>query len=314
MGEFDVIERHFRPLAGQDALELSDDCALLTPPEGQVIAISTDTMVENVHFLPTDPVNTLGRKLLRCNLSDLAAMGASPLGYTLNLTLPRGRTYSNEWFEAFCSGLAEDQKHYNIPLIGGDTTSTDGPLVLNATIYGGVKREKALRRNGAQVGDEVWVTGTIGDAALGLLALQNILPDPTGWLSTRYQLPSPRINLALHDIANAAMDISDGLVQDSAHIARASGVSLQINAHKVPTSSAADALGPQHLKRRLSGGDDYELLLCVPPHKTAALKAACAQHGVHVTHIGRVDVGQGVTVCDEKGQSLHFEKTGWQHF
>nr|WP_294916875.1 thiamine-phosphate kinase [uncultured Neokomagataea sp.] len=314
MGEFDVIERHFRPLAGDAALDLSDDCALLTPPPEQVIAISTDTMVENVHFLPDDPVGTLGRKLLRCNLSDLAAMGATPLGYTLNLTLPRDRSFSEAWFTAFCGGLAEDQKHYGIPLLGGDTTSINGPLVLNATIYGGVHPHLALRRNGAKPGDDVWVTGTIGDATLGLLALQGDITDPSGALSARYHLPLPRVHLPLGGIASAAMDISDGLVQDCAHIARASGVLLRINADLVPISPAAAALGPKYLTRRLSGGDDYELLLCVPPEHSDALQQICAIHNVPITRIGTAHNGQGVHIHDATGQTIIFEKTGWQHF
>ncbi|WP_068172631.1 thiamine-phosphate kinase [Neokomagataea thailandica] len=314
MGEFDVIERHFRPLAGDAALDLSDDCALLIPPPEQVIAISTDTMVENVHFLPDDPVETLGRKLLRCNLSDLAAMGATPLGYTLNLTLPRDRSFSDAWFSAFCGGLAEDQKHYNIPLLGGDTTSINGPLVLNATIYGGVRPEHALRRNGAQLGDDVWVTGTIGDAALGLLALQGKLADPDGTFSARYHLPLPRVHLPLGGLAHAAMDISDGLIQDCAHIARASGVMLYINADHVPASPAAAALGAEYLKHRLSGGDDYELLLCVPTERAEALQQLCAAHHVPITRIGTVRKGQGVHVHDHADHTLTFEKTGWLHF
>lgn len=314
MGEFDVIERHFRPLAGEAALDLSDDCALLTPPPEQVIAISTDTMVENVHFIPNDPVNTLGRKLLRCNLSDLAAMGATPLGYTLNLTLPRDRSFTDEWFAAFCGGLAADQKQYGIPLIGGDTTSINGPLVLNATIYGAVHPHLAFRRNGAQVGDDVWVTGTIGDATLGLLALQGHITDPDGTLKSRYHLPLPRVHLPLGGLVHAAMDISDGLVQDAAHIARASSVMLRINADCVPTSDAAAALGPHYLKRRLSGGDDYELLLCVPPQHAGDVQKICAQQNVPVTRIGTVQSGQGVFVHDQSGHALSFEKTGWQHF
>ncbi|WP_408873296.1 thiamine-phosphate kinase [Gluconobacter roseus] len=313
-GEFGFIARHFRPLAGPESLDLRDDCALMRCPAGEEFAISTDTMVENVHFLPDDPPETLGRKLLRCNLSDLAAMGARPHAYTLNVTVPRGGRHDESWFAAFSRGLSEDQKLYGIHLIGGDTTSISGPLVLSATVFGLLQRDTALRRSTARPGDDVWVTGTIGDAALGLLVLQGKLQDPSGFLAERYHLPRPRTGLHLHGIVSAAMDISDGLIQDCGHIAEESGVQLVIEADAVPVSSAAASLGHDWLMRRLCGGDDYELLLTCAPRHSEALQVACQAAEIPVHRIGTVRSGTGVRVLDAKGRDIIPEQGGWQHF
>ena len=283
-------------------------------PPGQELAISTDTMVENVHFLPDDPPNTVGRKLLRCNLSDLAAMGARPHAYTLNVTIPSNSRYDDAWFGAFTAGLAEDQARYGVTLLGGDTTSTVGPLVLSATVFGRLQTGTALRRNGAKAGDGVWVTGSIGDAALGLLALQGKLPDPSGFLSERYHLPRPRTGLALNTIAHAAMDISDGLVQDCQHLANESAMAIAIQAEAVPTSTAAAALGSDWLELRLTGGDDYELLLTCAPEREKDLLQMCQAANVPVTRIGTVSSGQGVHVLDQNGIVMPLRKSGWQHF
>jgi len=312
--EFSFIARHFRPLAGPEALDLRDDCALMRCPVGEEFAISTDTMVENVHFLPDDPPETLGRKLLRCNLSDLAAMGARPHAYTLNVTVPRGGRHDESWFTAFSNGLAEDQRHYGVHLIGGDTTSISGPLVLSATVFGLLKQNTALRRNNSRAGDDIWVTGTIGDAALGLLVLQGRLRDPSGFLATQYRLPQPRTGLNLHGIVNAAMDISDGLIQDCGHIATESGVQLVIESEAVPVSDAAASLGQDWLMQRLCGGDDYELLLTCPPERSRALQSACQDAGIAVHRIGRVQTGRGVRLLDATGADIVLEQGGWQHF
>ncbi|GBR71036.1 thiamine-phosphate kinase [Gluconobacter kanchanaburiensis] len=313
-GEFDFIARYFRPLAGSGSLDLRDDCALMRCPDGKEFAISTDTMVENVHFLPDDPAETLGCKLLRCNLSDLAAMGARPHAYTLNVTVPRNGRYDEHWFSGFSRGLAADQRDYGIHLLGGDTTSITGPLVISATVFGLLDRGSALRRNGAAPGDEIWVTGTIGDGALGLLALQGKISDPSGFLAERYRLPRPRTGLALHGIVSAAMDISDGLIQDCGHIAHESGVQLLIEAQTVPTSDAAAALGPDFLMQRLSGGDDYELLLTCAPQQAKTLQAVCQKAGVPIRRIGTVRSGSGVKILDAAGCEIISETRGWQHF
>src|SRR3984957_20002066 len=201
--EFALIAKYFRPLAGPGSLDLSDDAALLTPPEGRDLVLTADAMVAGVHFLPDDPPDLIGRKLLRVNLSDLAAKAATPLGYLLTVSTPRDT--SEAWFAAFTSGLAQDQKEFGVTLLGGDTTSTPGPMALSLTIVGHVAPGMAVHRAGASDGDGVWVTGTIGDGALGLAVATGRLTDSTGFLLGRYRLPQPRIGLAIGAIASAGM-------------------------------------------------------------------------------------------------------------
>jgi len=281
--EFSLIARHFRPLCGEGALDLADDAALFLPPPGRQLVFSADAIVETVHFLPSDPPETIGRKLLRVNLSDLAAMGAAPLHYLLTLSAPRATP--DAWFAGFAAGLAADQAAFGVRLLGGDTTSTPGPISLTATIIGHVSPGQALRRRGAQPGDGLWVTGTIGDGALGLLALRGEITDPTNHLASRYRVPQPRLGLRLHGIASAAMDISDGLLQDAGHLCRAGGLGVEIDAALVPLSDAARIAG--RLDLVLSGGDDYELLLAVPPAREGALLAEAARAAIPITRIGR---------------------------
>ena len=192
--EFALIARHFRPLAGDGALDLSDDAALLTPPAGQQLVLAADALVEGVHFLPDDPPGMIARKLLRVNLSDLAAMGAAPLGYLMTTAFTRGT--SDSWIADFVAGLAEDQQRYGITVLGGDTVATPGPACFSLTIIGTVPPGQALHRRGARIGDEVWVSGSIGDGALGLRVLQGKLAaDAEGHLARRYRLPEPRLAL-----------------------------------------------------------------------------------------------------------------------
>ena len=311
--EFALIARHFRPLAGPGALDLADDAAVFSPPPGRALVVAADAMVAGVHFLPDDPPETVGKKLLRVNLSDLAAMGAAPLGYLMTVSAPKATPEA--WFAAFAAGLAEDQARYGISLLGGDTTSTPGPITLSLTILGTVVPGQAIRRAGAKPGHGIWVTGTIGDAALGLAALQGRLADPTGYLATRYRLPEPRLGLALAGIAEAGMDVSDGLVQDLGHLCRAGGVGAEIDADTVPLSVAARAAGPEWLATCLTGGDDYELLLAVPAECEAALQAAGAGAGVPITRIGRFIVGDSsVVIRRADGSPLRIERGGWSHF
>lgn len=314
--EFSFIHRHFSELAGPAALGLKDDAAVFLPPAGRELVIAADAMVENVHFLPDDPAETIGRKLLRCNLSDLAAMGARPEGWLL--TLARAPGFDDAWFSAFCGGLKADQAHFGLSLLGGDTTSTQGPLVLSLTILGSVLPGQAIRRIGAQAGDGLWVTGTIGDGALGLRVLQGGLADPSGHLAERYRLPRPRVGLPLHGLASAAMDVSDGLVQDAGHLARENGLSVTIQASTVPLSEAARACGPEWLETCLTGGDDYEILFAVPPAREEALMHAgvlmTLSGPVPVSRIGQFHSGAaGVQVLDENGTPMRFKKTGWSH-
>ena len=310
--EFGLIARHFRPLAGPGALDLLDDGAVLQPPPGRELVLTADSMVAGVHFLPDDPADTVGAKLLRVNLSDLAAMGAVPLAYLMTVSAPRDT--GDAWFAAFAAGLLRDQAQFGITLLGGDTTATPGPMTLSLTAIGHVAPGGALRRRGAAAGDEGWVTGTVGDGALGLLALRGQVPDPDGWLAGRYRLPQPRLGLALHGIVSACMDVSDGLVQDLGHLCRAAGLGAVIEAALVPRSPAARAAGEAWLKTCLTGGDDYELLMAVPPHHAEALQAEAAAQGAHVTRIGRFEAGAQIRVLDGAGGAISLDRPGWSHF
>ena len=311
--EFARIARHFRPLAGPGALALEDDAAVFTPPAGRELVIAADAMVEGVHFLPDDPPDLIARKLLRTNLSDLAAMGALPLGYLMTVAVPAATPDS--WFAAFAAGLAADQAAFSIFLLGGDTTSTSGPVSLSVTVLGTVAPGRALHRVGARAGDGIWVSGTIGDGALGLLAATGRLADADGYLSGRYRLPQPRLalGLALHGIAHAAMDVSDGLVQDVGHLCRASGLAAEIDAGAVPLSPPARAA--DMLVTCLTGGDDYELVMAIPPAREAALAAAARATCIPVTRIGGFLAGAPrVTVRRADGSILPLERGGWSHF
>lgn len=308
--EFGLIARHFRPLAGPGAFDLLDDAAVLTSPPGRELVLTADTLVAGVHFLPDDPADTVGAKLLRVSLSDLAAMGATPLAYLMTVSAPRDT--DDAWFKAFATGLSRDQARFGITLLGGDTTATPGPMTLSLTAMGHVAPGAALRRRGAAAGDEVWVTGTVGDGALGLLALQGRFPDPDGWLAGRYRLPQPRLGLALHGVVSACMDVSDGLVQDLGHLCRAAGIGAVIEAALVPRSPAALAAGEGWLATCLTGGDDYELLMAVPPERANALRAAA--RGLSVTRIGRFEAGAQVRVVDEAGAPISLDRPGWSHF
>jgi thiamine-monophosphate kinase len=309
--EFDRIARYFAPLAGPEALGLADDAAVWTAPHGFEAVLTVDQMIENVHFLPDDPVDLVARKLLRRNLSDLAAMGAVPVGYLLTFAVPREAPEA--WFADFAKGLAADQAEFDIRLFGGDSASTSGPVSLTATLIGTVTAGEGLRRNGAMAGDALFVTGTVGDAVLGLEAARGNLADPTGYFTMRRLLPSPRIGLKLAGIAHAVIDISDGLVQDLGHVCRASGLAAEIFAHEVPLSGAARAAGTQWLETRLTGGDDYELLIAAPEAAEAELRAACGT--VPLTRAGRFMPGAAeVRVLEKNGTPLRFKQAGWSHF
>jgi thiamine-monophosphate kinase len=302
--EFALIARHFRPLAGPGALNLQDDAAVLAPPPGRELVLTCDAMVAGVHFLPDDPPDLIGRKLLRVNLSDLAAKGATPIGYLMTVSTPRDT--QDAWYAAFAAGLHQDQQEYGVTLLGGDTTSTPGPISLSLTILGHVAPGQAVHRMGARPGDGIFVTGTIGDGALGLAVARGRLLDPTGFLLSRYRLPQPRIGVAIAGVASAGMDISDGLVQDLGHICRASDVIAEIDAANVPLSPQARAAGPDWLPTCLTGGDDYELLLAIPPGREA---------GIPVTRIGAFRAGPPeVIVRGLDGKPMNLARGGWSHF
>ena len=311
--EFSLIARHFRPLAGPGALDLGDDAALLTPPPGRHLVLTADAMVGGVHFLADDPPELVGRKLLRVNLSDLAAKGAVPIGYLMTASTPADTP--DAWFAGFAAGLAQDQAAYGVTLLGGDTTSTPGPISLSLTIVGHVAPGSMIKRGGAREGDGIWVTGTIGDGALGLAVAQGRLADPSGFLLDRYRLPRPRVGLRLAGIASAGMDVSDGLVQDLGHICRTSGLAAEVAAARVPLSDAAREAGPEWVASCLTGGDDYELLLAVPPGRATALRREAARHGIAVTRIGHFHSGPAeVMVRGASGEPLALTKGGWSHF
>lgn len=310
MDEFARIATYFAPLAAAAGRGLADDAAVLTPPVGRELVLTTDQMLEGIHFLPGDDPALIARKLLRRNLSDLAAMGATPLGYLLTMALPVA--VPETWLASFTEGLARDQQFYNIGLLGGDSSSARTEIALSATLLGHCAPGQALARKGAKPGDKIFVTGTIGDAVLGLQARLGKLSDPSGFLTQRSLLPDPRVGLALAGIASAAIDISDGLVQDLGHICHQSGVRAVVNTSAVPLSPQAEAVGPTYLPLRLTGGDDYELLLAVPPAREAALRLACGD--VKVTQIGQFEAGQGVQLLDGEGHALNLTETGWRHF
>ncbi|MGB1026571.1 MAG: thiamine-phosphate kinase, partial [Rhodospirillaceae bacterium] len=298
-GEFSLIDSLFRPLAASasGALDLRDDAALVRVPEGQELTVSCDTLVSGVHFLPKDPPDLVARKCLRVNLSDMAAMGAEPKGVLLSAQLAPDVT--TDWLERFADGLGQDLKTFGIGLYGGDTVATPGPTAFSVTIFGHVTQGTALRRSGAKVGQGIWVSGSLGDAAFGLIVLRDGLlgleHEHQNFLADRYRLPRPRVDLGLglRGIASACMDVSDGLVADLTHLAKASGVQAVISAPSLPMSDAVAALVADDLDRLESvfaGGDDYELLFCADdaPKIQDMLKALAQETQTPLCRIGQM--------------------------
>jgi len=320
--EFQRIEDFFAPLArrAEGAFGLQDDAAILTPPEGRDLVVTTDTLVAMVHFLEDDDPADLATKLLRVSLSDLAAMGAEPFAYTLNLALPP--EIDDPWLGAFTAGVAQDQERYGIDLVGGDTVSTPGMLTVGATLFGTVPSGLALRRRGAAQGDLIMVSGTIGDGALGLLAARNrlsgIRAEVAQELAQRYRRPEPRVVLGqgLIGLASAAIDVSDGLAGDLAHMAAASGVRIVLEAPSVPLSAAAAEVLHADPSRRLhvlTGGDDYELAFAVPPARRSQVETIARSDGVNVTAVGWVEQGSGLIVQDSQGRPMELPTLGYSH-
>jgi thiamine-monophosphate kinase len=313
-GEFEFIARRLRPLASAPgALALLDDAALLDPRPGMQLVLTKDAMVADVHFLESDPPDQIAKKLLRVNLSDLAAMGAAPIGYLLALARPRA--IEDEWLGAFCAGLADDNAAFEISLLGGDTVGTPGPLTLSLTAIGEVPKGEALLRSGAQPGDDIWVSGTLGDAALGLAVLQgelSVAEPMRSQLVERYRLPQPRLALgqALRGLAHAAIDISDGLLADLGHIVKTSKVGAELHADLLPLST--DLPGARNAA--LSGGDDYELLFTAPPSQRSAIERLAEKLDLPLTRIGTMQPAAGIRVLDAAGVEIHPVRTGWTHF
>jgi thiamine-monophosphate kinase len=321
LGEFERIARFFAPLAAPGALGLVDDIALIDGPPGEQYVLKTDAIVEGIDFLPETPPAAVAQKLLRVNLSDLAAKGATPLFYLLVTTLPR--RLGEDWLEGFAAGLAEDQARYGIGLLGGDMSAIDGPIALSATLIGRVARGRAVLRSTAKPGDLVFVSGTLGDAALGLAVLRGTLAledaASRAFLIDRYHLPQPRLALGqrLAAVVHAMLDVSDGLVADLGHLCTASGVGAVVEAALLPLSAAAQpAVSGERrwLEAALAGGDDYELLFSAPEGAAAAIAAVARETGVPVTAIGRIEAGSGVRVLDRDGAPLALAQGGYRHF
>jgi thiamine-monophosphate kinase len=317
--EFGIIAQYFAPLAhGQgETFSLTDDAALLEVPPGQQLVMTKDMMVAGVHFFADDAPDLIARKLLRVNVSDLAAMGAKPLAYMLGFGPVAGVTA--DWIKQFADGLAVDQREFGMTLLGGDSIASPRDMAFSLTAYGLVPSGEALTRAGAQPGDGVYVSGTIGDGALGLAARQSDLSDPDGYLTGRYHLPQPRYALgqALRGFASAALDVSDGLASDAGHMAMASGISLSISAHDVPLSKAArDVLDADASRQEtiLTGGDDYELLFAVPGEREDHVARIAADLDIQLTRIGVCGEGQGIQILGPEGKPLSFGQSGYNHF
>jgi len=323
--EDSLIARYFKPLATDPgAFDLTDDAAILKP-SGADIVVTTDAIVEGVHFLSDDPPDTIARKSLRVNLSDLAAKGAVPAGFVLTLAL---RKADDAWLAPFARALGEDAKVFQCPLLGGDTVSTPGPLMISITAFGRVLPGRMIRRAGAEPGDRVVVSGTIGDAALGLDLLKGgavaaaLAGDAAAMemLIGRYRVPQPRTALAqaVRDQASAAMDVSDGLAGDLAKLCAASGVSAAIDAASIPLSDAAQALlmrGVTSIESIVSGGDDYEILCTIPENRFDAFEQAAKLAGVPVTSIGTVIAGPSAPAfLDGEGNAISLNRLSYSHF
>lgn len=320
LDEFERIARFLAPLAADwpGAMGLADDAALVDAPPGQTLVVTADALVAGVHFRGDEPAELIAAKLLRVNLSDLAAMGARPLAYLITLALPV--TVDDDWLGRFADGLAREQAEFGISLIGGDSVATPGPACLSLTAIGAVPAGRALRRDGARAGDRVFVSGTVGDAALGLIALRDGL-DTLGeaeraWLIERYRLPRPRVALGqrLLGLAHAAQDVSDGLVADLGHICAASGVAAVIEADRLPLSPAARAALPAvGLAPVLGGGDDYELVFTVAPGDRRRVAGLAGELELALTEIGRIRRGRGVRVVDRDGREIPVPEPGYRH-
>lgn len=323
--EDSLIARYFKPLATDPgAFGLVDDAAILSS-SGDDIVITTDAVVEGVHYLAADPPDTIARKALRVNLSDLAAKGAAPTGFVLTLAL---RSKEDAWLRPFADALGEDAQTFACPLLGGDTVSTPGPQMISITAFGRVPKGRMVGRTGAKPGDLILVTGTIGDAALGLDVLTGgaaataLASDPAAReaLVSRYRIPQPRNVLAqaVRDHATASMDVSDGLAGDLTKLCAASGVSATVNVASLPLSPAAAGLVARNaicVETLLTGGDDYEVLCTVPPAWSDALMAAGRAVGLAVTAIGTIVAGhERPRFLDGQGQELALKRLSYSHF
>ena len=326
--EDELIATYFAPLAGPGAFGLRDDAAILAQKPGHDIVATKDMLIAGVHFFTDDPPGAVARKALRVNLSDLAAKGAEPSGFLLGLALPED--WTAHWFAGFAQGLGEDAAAYKCSLLGGDTVKSAGPLIVSITAFGTIPTQRMVARAGVAAGDRIFVTGTVGDAALGLKFRLDVAQD-TEWthcvsqadaayLAGRYLLPRPRLCLraALRAHAHAAMDISDGFAGDLTKMLRLTGMTAEVMTADVPLSDAARNIlreAPSLLETILTGGDDYEILCAVPPSQSAAFEARADAAGILVHLIGTARPGNGPPLFkDAEGQSLVFAQTSFRHF
>jgi thiamine-monophosphate kinase len=317
-----LIARFFEPLATHPgALGLSDDAAFITPPPGHDLVLKTDAIIGGVHFFADDAAHAVASKALRVNLSDLAAKGARPLGFLLSLGLPKD--IGEAWLADFAQGLRADAEQFSCPLFGGDTVRTPGPIMVSVATFGAVPEGTMVRRGGAKAGDRVFVTGTIGDAALGLLLRKDapwtLTDAQRQHLLSRYLLPQSRNALAeaVRTHASAAMDVSDGLAGDFAKLCRVSHVGAEIAAASVPLSDAARAViaaDPAMRETALTGGDDFEIVCTVPADKAESFRAAAKTAHVQVTDIGAMTAGEGARFLGPDGAPLVFKSASFSHF
>lgn len=318
MSEFDLIARYFTRPVRHSALTLGvgDDCALLQPRADHELAISTDMLVEGRHFFTDANANALGHKSLAVNLSDLAAMGAEPLAFTLALALP---SIDENWLSAFSKGLFDLADQHNIALIGGDTTK--GPLTMSITVFGDIPTGQALRRSQAKVGDDIWVSGTLGDARLALSAMQGKLVLEThafNQAAVHLHRPTPRIALgmALRDIAHAAIDISDGLLGDLQHVLKQSNVGATLQADDLPIGVILKSTQSTTVCHEfaLNGGDDYELCFTAPTTKREAVHHAATKANTVVTRIGQITMAGEINILNAAGEALAISSNSYDHF
>lgn len=324
MNELEIIEKFIRPLSGMHpfALHLSDDACVVDKLNTKQFVITTDAITENVHFLSQNSPRSIAKKLLAVNLSDIAAMGAIPKYYLCSIILSKDLDLS--WYTEFFASLQEQNKIYGIVAIGGDTVKHDGPTSLSVTMIGEVDKYNAIARSGAKEGDNIYVTGTLGDAAIGLMIEKEqrgfILSEiEKMFFTTRYEEPSPRVEVGkrLVKIASAMIDISDGFIQDAGHIATNSNVQLEINSNEIPFSQPMQKLmserGEDLLETTLTNGDDYELLFTAPPQFDNAIKEIADNTEIKITKIGKVVKGDKVVIRDQYGKELKFSKAGYVH-
>ncbi len=323
LSEFELIDALLKPLAEKSggAFSLSDDAALLPdPPSGYGHVVTKDALAAGIHMRADDPPGDMARKALRVNLSDLAAMGAHPVGFFMALCL--GPETDETYLRYFVEGLSGDIETFNVPLMGGDINRQQGPFTISITAIGAVPKDDLLRRSGAQPGDALWVSGTIGDGALGLLVADGQGPKLSeadkSELIKRYRIPEPRLALGigLVGIANACIDVSDGLVSDVGHLCAASSVGCSIAAPSVPLSPAADEalkIDFELMPSVLTGGDDYELAFAAPKQAEKDIKDLSTEVGIPATRIGFFEAGEGLSVMDRAGKAMNFTSAGYRH-